>query len=356
MNAQKPFSKLKVLDLSTVLAGPSVGTFFAELGAKVIKIEHPINGDVTQTWRLPNEAPAPAQSAYYSSVNYNKEKRYLDFKNPEHYARLLEELVNTDIVLMNFKKGDDLKFGLDHNSLWKHKPDLIIGKISGFGADQDRVAYDLILQAETGFMSMNGTPESGPVKMPVALIDVLAAHQLKEGLLLALLNRKTEGQVVSVSLYDAAVCSLANQAANFLMAQQVAQRIGSLHPNIAPYGEIFTTKDAKNITFAIGSQTHFEKLCRTLNLDSLIANPAFQNNVNRVQNRTELATLLSKAVQTHDATELCQQLIELGVPVAEIKSLDQVFENPAAQALILTEEVNGQNTQRVQQVAFKITR
>lgn len=356
MEPLQPFSNLKVLDLSTVLAGPSVGTFFAELGANVLKIEHPINGDVTQTWRLPNEAPSPAQSAYYSSVNYNKKKRYLDLKNSEDYACLLQEIDDTDILLMNFKKGDDLRFGIDPVTLWKHKPDLIIGKISGFGADQDRVAYDLILQAETGFMSMNGTPESGPVKMPVALIDILAAHQLKEGLLIALLNRKSEGQVVSISLYDAAVCSLANQASNYLMAQQVAQRLGSLHPNIAPYGEIFTTKDAKHITFAIGSQTHFEKLCRTLQLDALLENPAFQSNVHRVQNRTELASLLTKAVQQFSAAKLCQQLIEQGVPVAEIKSLDQVFENPAAKALILEEEINGQNTQRVQQVAFKISR
>lgn len=350
------FHNLKIIDLSTVLAGPSVGTFFAELGARVIKIEHPIHGDVTNTWRLATENPL-APSAYYSSVNYGKELLKLDFLKAQDYARFLEELSDTDVVLMNFKKGDDTKLKLDPKTLWKLQPKLIIGKITGFGSENDRIAYDLILQAETGFMSMNGTPESGPTKMPVALIDVLAAHQLKEGLLLALLQRAKapKGQVVSVSLYDAAISSLANQASNYLMAQHVAQPIGSLHPNIAPYGEIFKTLDQKDITFAIGSQAHFEKLCQVLNLNAVLENPLYKENQLRVKNRFLLAKEIQNAVQERAAEELFNALVAIGVPVAIIKNMAEVFNDGAAQALVRAEAAQGQITKRVTQLAFQIS-
>lgn len=350
----KQIHELKILDLSTVLAGPSVGTFFAELGAQVIKIEHPVFGDVTNSWRLANEHNTDIQSAYYSSVNYQKEKRKLNFQDPQDYSIFLKELADTDIVLMNFKKGDDFKLKLDEQTLWKHKPGLIIGKITGFGSDSDRIAYDLILQAETGFMSMNGSPESEPTKMPVALIDVLAAHQLKEGLLLALLRNQQHGQLVSVSLYDAAICSLANQASNYLMAQYIPQRIGSLHPNIAPYGEIFQTKDGKQVTFAIGSNAHFVKLCKVLNLSDLHQDPRFLNNIDRVNNRTILAQLLQEKVALFEAIPLIEAYIQIGVPAALIKDLADVFETPEAKMLVKTEAVNGIDTKRVTQIAFQI--
>lgn len=350
----KPIKELKILDLSTVLAGPSVGTFFAELGSRVIKIEHPTHGDITNTWRLANEQNTDIQSAYYSSVNYLKEKRLLNFQDPQDYLIFLKELADTDIVLLNFKKGDDFKLKLDEQTLWKHKPGLIIGKITGFGSDSDRIAYDLILQAETGFMSMNGNPDSGPIKMPVALIDVLAAHQLKEGLLLALLQRKQHGQLVSVSLYETAVCSLANQASNFLMSQHIPKRIGSLHPNIAPYGEIFQTKDGKQITFAIGSNAHFEKLCHVLNLSDLCQDPRFLNNIDRVNNRAMLAQLIQEKVINFEANHLIETNIQIGVPAAFIKDLAEVFKAPEVKKLIRTESINGFDTKRVSQIAFQI--
>jgi crotonobetainyl-CoA:carnitine CoA-transferase CaiB-like acyl-CoA transferase len=256
---------------------------------------------------------------------------------------------------MNFKKGDDIKLKLDPKTLWKHQPKLIIGKITGFGSENDRIAYDLILQAETGFMSMNGTQESGPTKMPVALIDVLAAHQLKEGLLLALLQKQNKGQLVSVSLYDAAVCSLANQASNYLMAQHVAQPIGSLHPNIAPYGEIFKTLDQKDITFAIGSHAHFEKLCQVLNLATVLENPLYKVNQFRVKNRIQLAKEIQLAVRERAAEELFNALVAVSVPVAIIKNIAEVFNDSAAQSLVRAEVIQSQNTKRVTQLAFQIS-
>jgi crotonobetainyl-CoA:carnitine CoA-transferase CaiB-like acyl-CoA transferase len=352
--SSSPLQDLKVIDLSTVLAGPSVGTFFAELGARVIKIEHPQHGDVTNTWRLKQESDLTRQSAYYSSVNHQKELVKLNLGLDADYRMFLNELKNADILLMNFKKGDDQKLKVTPADLWKINPSLLIGKITGFGSDNDRIAYDLILQAETGFMSMNGTAESGPVKMPVALIDVLAAHQLKEGLLLALLQRQPDkGQIVTVSLYDAAICSLANQASNYLMAQQVARRIGSLHPNIAPYGEIFETQDGQLITFAIGSDQHFDKLVSYLGLNELANDPRFSSNMERVKNREVLFDHMACVISMKTGDQIMAALLDLNVPIAKIKTLDEVFADPKALALVKEEQINGQNTQRVSQIAFK---
>lgn len=349
---------LIVLDLSTVLAGPSVGMFFAELGAKVIKIEHPLHGDVTRTWKLPTENKSTAVSAYFASVNYGKSYVSLDLGNIEDHATLLELVRTADILISNFKKGDDQKLHLETSFLHSINPRLIIGKISGFGSESDRVAYDLILQAETGFMSMNGTPTSGPVKMPVALIDVLAGHQLKEGILLALLERQlnNKGREVSVSLYDAAVCSLANQASNFLMAGHVPQPMGSLHPNIAPYGELFTTNDQTIVTFAIGSDAHFAKLTSIVGKGEIAQDERFINNQSRLKHRFVLQEILQNAISGMDSDTLLSSLHQQHVPCAKVKTLDEVFDEEHAQNLVLTEEIDGLETKRVSTIAFKLNK
>jgi crotonobetainyl-CoA:carnitine CoA-transferase CaiB-like acyl-CoA transferase len=349
------FSDLKIIDLSTVLAGPSVGTFFAELGAEVIKIESPQFPDVTRSWKLPTENPESTISAYFSSVNYRKKYLELDFSKADQLNELMTLLEEADILLTNFKKSSENKFGLTSEILFEKFPKLIIGKISGFGEDSDRIAYDLILQAETGFMSMNGTPDSGPVKMPVALIDVLAGHQLKEALLLALLERTTtgKGRSVSVSLYDAAVCSLMNQASNYLMAGKIPARIGSAHPNISPYGELFTTKDGDIVTFAVGSNIHFVKLCHFLNLETLTNDPRFAENIARVKNRETLRALIEEKVKHLTTKEILDTLIHSNVPVAKVRNLEEVFEDVAAKSLIREEDQAGIRTKRVSSIAFK---
>lgn len=349
------FESLTIIDCSTVLAGPSVGTFFAELGARVIKIEHPNNPDVTRSWKLSTEKTTGI-SAYFSSVNYKKTYQQLNLSNASDRSELLSLLSNADIFISNFKKGDAEKFALTPELLHTINPRLIIGKITGFGDESDRVAYDLILQAETGYMSMNGTAASGPTKMPVALIDVLAAHHLKEGILIALYNRlqTNKGAVVSVSLYDAAIASLANQAANFLMAGHVPQRIGSLHPNIAPYGEIFETIDNQLITFAIGSDRHFAGLCDFLKITQLTADARFISNSDRVQNRTELFALLQNEIRKQPALEITHAMERLAIPAGIVKDLATVFDSTEAQKLVRTENIENQVTKRVSQIAFKI--
>ena len=349
------FKGLKVIDLSTVLAGPSVGTFFAELGADVIKLEHPDFGDVTRSWKLPIEKTDSNISAYFSSVNYGKKYGTINLKIEAERDRFLEEIRDTDILVSNFKKGDATKFGIEDEVLFALNPKLIHGKITGYGEDSNRVAFDLILQAESGFMSINGTPESGPLKMPIALIDVLCAHHLKEAILLALYERERtrKGKSVTISLYDAAVSSLVNQASNYLMTGFVPKRIGSKHPNIAPYGELFKTKDGATVTFAIGSNTHFRRLCEVLGIDDLSEDQRFKNNQNRVVNRAELFELIKRKVIEQEAEELLTSLQLLNVPAGKVRDLAEVFNDPLSQELIIEEEIDGIYTRRVKSVLFK---
>jgi len=215
------FKDLMVVELASVLAGPDVGMFFAEMGARVIKIENKTtNGDVTRQWRTASEKSNQENiSAYFSSVNWNKEHLFLDLKQANDKKQVTDLLKDASIVIANFKPGDAEKFSLDYHSIKQINPTIIYGEINGFGEADNRVAYDVVLQAETGFMAMNGTASSGPLKMPLAMIDVLAAHQLKEGILVALLNKTQSGKgaYVQVALYDAALSSLKNQATNWLM-------------------------------------------------------------------------------------------------------------------------------------------
>lgn len=351
----KSLTGIKVIDASTVLAGPSVTTFLAELGAEVTKFEHPKFGDVTRSWKLSSESKSTEVSAYFSSVNYLKEYKKLDLSSKEGLNYFLEQIVDVDILVTNFKNGDAEKFGIADTKLLELNPQLIIAKINGYGEDSDRVAYDLILQAESGFMSMNGTPESGPVKMPVALIDVLAAHHLKEGILLALYEREKsgKGKALSVSLYDAAVSSLVNQASNYLMSDHIPQRIGSLHPNIAPYGELFHTSDGATITFAIGSNSHFAKLCSALDLIGLNTDDRFLDNQSRVKNRTILYQIIKSKIDSMESSSLLNQLENLNVPAGKVKNLKEVFNDESAQSLIREELIDGIQTKRITSVVFK---
>ena len=357
MKIPNSIKELKVVELSTVLAGPSVGMFFAELGSKVIKVEHPKNPDVTRTWKLPREDQNSPISAYFCSVNYGKNYLSLNLMDETDSVILMELLKDADVLLTNFKRGDDQKFGLETKKLHALNPRLIVGKISGFGEESDRVAYDLILQAETGFMSMNGTPDSGPVKMPVALIDVLAGHQLKEGILIALLERQISGlgSEVSVSLYDAAICSLVNQASNYLMTGHTAKRMGSLHPNIAPYGELFQTKDQALVTFAIGSDSQVKKFLGVLNAIELADDPRFAHNQQRLENREALFTLLQTFINEWMCDTLLNELHVLQVPCAKVKEIDEVLTDEQAKPLILQEEILGFQTARVRTTAFHIS-
>ena len=348
-------SELKVLEIASVLAGPAVGMYFAEKGAKVIKVENiRTKGDVTRSWKLSEEDKDAEISAYFCAVNWHKDYIMLDLSDTNERNRIEQLIKDSDILITNFKAGDAKKFNLDFDSVKTMNETIIHAELSGFGPDSERIAYDLVLQAETGFMSMNGTSESGPIKMPIAMIDLLAAHQLKEGILEALLERNIHPKAyhVEVSLYDSAIASLANQATNYLMADHIPQPMGSLHPNIAPYGEIFITKDNQQLTLAVGSDRQFEAVLELLGLEK---KESFATNKQRVENRSEIFNLIQNKIRDWDADKLCDRLIELKVPVAKINDLKAVFEQAAAKKLVLEENISGKQTKRVKTSVYHLT-
>lgn len=356
MSGSGIFRDLKVVELAGVLAGPAAGYFFAELGAQVIKIENPrTGGDVTRSWKLKSEDPSSDSSAYYWSVNALKKSIALDITVTSQLQTLYDLIRDADIVISNYKSGDAVKLKTDYNTLSALNPRLILAEINGFGSDSPRTAYDLILQAESGFMQMNSEPNGKPLKMPVALIDLLAGHQLKEAILIALLNRyKTnKGCHIAVSLFDSAVASLANQATNWLIGAQLPKPMGSLHPNIAPYGEIFDTKDGYQITFAIGSNKQFKALCGVIGFASLANEPGYANNHLRVINRSQLYAVLYDYVREFDLKNIYQRCLEQDVPLGRIRNLKEVFELPEAQTMIRKFSDGKKNYQTVSGIAFK---
>lgn len=347
------FKDLKVVELASVLAGPSVGMFFAELGCEVKKIEHP-SGDMTRKWKLPKEDKEANISGYYCSVNWGKEVHFLNLKDSSHHQQVKEWIAEADVLISNFKFGDAEKFNLSYKDLKSDNPRLIYAHLTGYGSDTARAAFDVVIQAESGFMNMNGQSDGPPTKMPVALMDVLAAHQMKEGVLCALLEREKTGKggLIQASLLDSGIASLANQATNYLMGESIPSRKGSIHPNIAPYGEYFKCKDGKEIVLAIGTDKQFISLCNILGLDSLSQDNRYTTNQSRVENRSELAQSLSLSFASQNSEDLNNAFIASNVPAGIIKSMDEVFDNEKAQSLILEEEVNNLNTKRVKTVVF----
>jgi crotonobetainyl-CoA:carnitine CoA-transferase CaiB-like acyl-CoA transferase len=347
---------LLVVETAGVLAGPAVGLFFAELGARVVKIEDPRSGgDVTRQWKLPSEDPAAPVSAYFSSVNHGKEHLFLDLKDPAARAEFDALVAQADVLISNHMDRDAEKLGLQRERLRKLNPALIHGHIRGYADDPARPAFDVVLQAETGYIGMTGTDADHLAKLPVAMIDVLAAHQLKEGLLLALMQRmKTgHGAYVEVALEEAALTGLVNQASNYLMAGHVAQPMGTLHPNIAPYGELFTCADGGRIVLAVGSDRQFAGLCRVLGLETLSNDPAFLDNPSRVRNRLRLSECLADAIAERGMEELLGILQAASVPAGAVNTLDNVLASPAARRMLLAETVDGIRTLRLSGNAFR---
>jgi crotonobetainyl-CoA:carnitine CoA-transferase CaiB-like acyl-CoA transferase len=330
------FQNFRVLELASVLAGPSVGQFFAELGAEVIKVENSkTGGDVTRSWRSSGEQ-TDDRSAYFCSVNWGKKSIALDLSTESGQKIVHQLAVKSDIVIASYKPGDAEKLGVAYHQLTTHNKELIYGQITGYGPNDPRVGYDAVVQAEAGFMFMNGESGGNPLKMPIALIDILAGHQLKEGLLLALLNkeRTSKGCLVEVSLIQTAIASLANQASNYLVAGKIPQKQGSAHPNIAPYGDVFTTLDDKQLLLAIGSDRQFEDLVQILEIH-FDGSDKFDTNQKRVENRKTLNEILAIEFVKHSSDELLAKFHQAKIPAGIIQDLQQVFATPYAQELLL---------------------
>jgi crotonobetainyl-CoA:carnitine CoA-transferase CaiB-like acyl-CoA transferase len=314
-----------VIELAGVLAGPSAGQFLAELGAEVIKVENLLtNGDVTRKWKTPKETSANDITAYFASANWGKKSIALNLAS-EGGRNVIYNLVGkADIVISSYKKGDDKKLGMDPLTLSTHNPGIIYAHISGYGENDPKVAYDAMLQAESGFMSMNGTEVSGPLKMPVALIDILAAHQVKEAILGAIIRKlKTgKGSMIEVSLMDSALISLANQATNYLFTGNIPGLQGSIHPNIAPYGETFKTRDNETIVLAIGTDKQFQELCRILGIN---VREEFISNKARLKNRKQLYQVLKEHFANQNATEFLQDCELNSIPAGKVKNIEEAL-------------------------------
>ena len=338
-----PLSQLKdlmVLELASVLAGPGVGQFFAELGARVIKVENvKTNGDVTRGWKSRHES-TDDRSAYFCSVNWGKQSIAVDLTESEGRDIVHKLAAQCDIVISSFKPGDAVKLGVDYETLGRDHPGLIYGQITGYGSHDARVGYDAIIQAEAGFMYLNGEPGGKSLKMPVALMDVLAGHHLKEGLLLALLEsaKTNHGKLVEVSLIQAAAASLANQATNYLIGGFSPGKQGSSHPNIAPYGDVYLSKDGKEILLAVGTDRQFETLCNALGFSELSHDVRFRDNPARVMNRAALQPILSAAIFKFEATAIVEILTAQKVPVAVIRDIPATLSDPEVRKLLISHD------------------
>jgi crotonobetainyl-CoA:carnitine CoA-transferase CaiB-like acyl-CoA transferase len=353
----EPLKGIKVIELASVLAGPAVGMFFSELGAEVIKIENaPAGGDATRTWKVAGEDPEATVSAYFSAINYHKKYKMVNLKNLDERDEIYALIKTADVVISNFKTGDDIKFGMEYDRLKELNPKLIYAHLRGFDSQEMRTGYDVVLQAEVGFMSMNGTKQSGPVKFPVAIIDLLAAQQLRQGLMLALWQREKTGNgcMVETSLEASGIAALVNQASAYLMLGKVPTTAGSEHPGIAPYGDTFQCKDGKDIVLAVGTDKQFRHLCQILGDESIADNPLYMHNPERVINRDNMVRVLAELFAKHQRDSLLENLIQAEVPAGAIRNLQEVFESPFAQSMVLEETIEGVATKRVKTVAFRI--
>ena len=351
----KVFEGLKIVELASVLAGPAVGMFFAELGAEVIKIENKLTGgDITRTWRLTSESLSDDRSAYYCSINYGKQVLMLDLKEKSDRKILNGLIADADIVLSNFRTPIAQKLHVQYEDIKALKSDVIFAELTGY-PNSDRPAYDVVLQAETGFMHMTGERGGVPVKMPVALIDILAAHQMKEGILVALIQKlKTgKGAHVQVNLFDSALASLANQATNWLVAKHIPEAIGSAHPNIAPYGDVFEDNAGRYFVLAVGSDKHFKALCSCIGMPELGSDPLFLTNPDRLQNRAVLLQKLASIFKGKSVDHWMHLLKENDVPAGMIRNMKELFELEIAREKILQYSDNP-NHKTLRSVAFKI--
>ena len=336
-------SHIRLLDLSRVLAGPWCGQILGDLGAEVIKVERPVSGDDTRHWGPPYikdaEGNDSREAAYFQSANRNKQSLTLDFTQPEG-QRLVRELVaQCDVLLENFKVGGLAAYGLDYESLKAINPRLVYCSITGFGQTgpyAKRAGYDFMIQGVGGLMSLTGRPEgeegAGPMKVGVALTDILTGLYATVGVLAALNQREQSGvgQHIDVALLDVQVACLANQAMNYLATGVSPRRLGNAHPNIVPYQD-FPSADG-NFILAVGNDGQFRKFCEVAGIANLADDPRFVTNKARVAHRVELIPLLRQATVFKTTAQWVELLEKAGVPCGPINDLQQVFADPQVQA------------------------
>lgn len=331
-----PLAGLTVLDLSRVLSGPFCTMQLADMGARVIKIEHPERGDDTRAWGPPWVTRGDArESSYFLSINRNKESVALDFKRPEGRAVLDALIAKADILVENFKPGTLARQGLDYATLAARHPGLIYASISGFGQTGPRAAeagYDAMTQAEGGLMSITGVPDAPPVRLGVAIADIAAGLYATQGILLALIarGRTGRGQHIDISMFDATLSLLTYQAQRTLVTGTAPSRQGNRHASIAPY-DTFAASDG-TLVLAVGNDDQWQRFCRVAGLANAAADGRFTTNDGRVRHYDVLQPLVASAIAGRTLTAWLDGLRKAGVPAGAVRDIDAVLADAQVRA------------------------
>ena len=341
--ASGPLSHLRVLDLSRILAAPWAGQILADLGATVTKVERPGAGDDTRTWGPPFLKDAQGQdtkeAGYYLAVNRGKRSITVSLDTPEGQQIVRELALQSDIVLENYKAGTLARYGLDEASLRKINPRLIYCSVTGFGQTgprRDQPAYDFLIQAMGGLMSVtgerDGQPGGGPQKVGVPIVDLMTGMYTAVAVLAAVARRDQSGvgDSIDIAMLDVQVAMLANQAMNYLVSGKAPKRNGNAHPNIQPQ-DVYACADGDAI-LVVGNDGQFAKLCAVLGQPEWAQDERFATNAQRVRNIALLSAMLRHAFAQRTRADLIAALDGAGVPCGAINSVPEVFEDPQVKA------------------------
>lgn len=329
---------IRVLDLSRILAGPSAAQLLGDLGADVVKVEKPGEGDDTRKWGPPFVEDADGQptseSAYYLCANRNKRSIEIDIASAEGQQLIMRLLENADILVENYKVGGLSSYGLAYDQIKERFPRLVYCSITGFGQTgpyATRAGYDFLIQGMGGIMSLTGEPEGQPIKVGVGIADVMTGMYATVGILAALRHRDETGigQQIDVSLLDTQVAWLINAGTSYLNAKENPVRLGNGHPNIVPY-EVFPTADDP-IIIAVGNDSQFKKLCHIADIAAVAEDPQYATNVSRVMNRQAVVDIITAALQKKSRTHWLNACEKAGVPCGPVNNLEQVFNDPHLQ-------------------------
>lgn len=331
-----PLAGVRVLDLSRVLAGPWCTQTLADLGADVWKIEAPGQGDDTRGWTPPD---VDGESTYFMCTNRSKRSLAIDLRHPEGRALARRLALQADVLVENYRLGALARFGLDYDTLSQAHPGLIYCSISGYGRTGPRAAepgYDFVIQAESGLMSITGEPEGAPMKLGVAITDLVTGMNATQAVLAALLARQKtgKGQLIDLALLDSAVNVLANVGAGYLAAGQVPQRLGNGHPTVVPY-QIFATADGA-FALGVGNDAQFVALCAALGRPEWAEDERYRKNRSRALNRGSLVPALQQIFMTQSSEHWLARIRAAGIPAGPVRTVPQALDAPeiAARGLL----------------------
>jgi crotonobetainyl-CoA:carnitine CoA-transferase CaiB-like acyl-CoA transferase len=325
----KPLDGIRVLDASRVLTGPFCSMILADLGAEVIKIEIPTVGDDTRQWGPPFIG---GESAYFLSINRNKKSLTLNLATEMGKQVFYELAAKCDVLLENFRPGVTDKLGIQYSTISKKNPNIVYCSISSFGQTgeyNERLAYDIVIQAMGGLMGITGEPGRPPVRIGVALSDIGAGMYAATAILAALLARPRlgKGQFLDISLLDSTISWMTYMAAHYFATGRSPERMGSAHPSIVPY-QCFETSDNEFIAVAIGNDKLFQEFCNAIGLKELANDPKFATNPARVINRDQLVPVLEKAFAGKTRKDWLKILVEARLPVGPVYSIEEIFRDP----------------------------